>query len=181
MRLLLLGSPGAGKGTQAQVLSEKLGIPHISTGDLFRTNIGESTALGVSAKKFLDVGDLVPNAITNAMVKARIAEPDALNGFVLDGFPRTLDQAEALDGFLSDLDTKLDAAVCIHVDEDVVVKRMMSRGRSDDTEDVIRNRLRVYREESEPLLAFYRSQLLTVGGTGSVDHVSAQVLGALGR
>lgn len=181
MRLVLLGPPGAGKGTQAQLLSENLGVPHISTGDLFRANIGQSTALGVSAKKFLDAGDLVPNSITNAMVEARIADPDAADGFVLDGFPRTVDQAEALDGFLNDLHANLDAAVSFVIDDDVVVQRMLSRGRDDDTEDVIRNRLQIYHNEAEPLLAHYRAQLLTVGGVGQVDHVSAQVLSILGR
>lgn len=181
MRLVLLGPPGAGKGTQAQLLSKGLGVPHISTGDLFRANIGQSTALGASAKKFLDVGDLVPNSITNAMVKTRIAEPDVANGFVLDGFPRTVHQAEALAEFLDDLHAQLDAAVSFVIDDDVVVERMLSRGREDDTEDVIRNRLRVYHDEAEPLLAYYHAQLLTVDGVGQVDHVSAQVLNALSR
>ena len=115
MRIVLLGPPGAGKGTQAVLLSEKLGVPHISTGDLFRANIGQETALGLEAKKYLDAGDLVPSDITNRMVEARVAEPDAANGFVLDGFPRTVDQADALEDILAGLNTKLDAVLASSV------------------------------------------------------------------
>ncbi|HEY5854452.1 MAG TPA: adenylate kinase [Aldersonia sp.] len=181
MRIVLLGPPGAGKGTQAVLLSEKLGVPHISTGDLFRANIGQSTPLGLEAKKYLDAGDLVPSDITNRMVQARVAEPDAVNGFVLDGFPRTVDQAEALEQILADLDTKLDAVLCFVVDEDVVVERMLARGRADDSEDVIRNRLRVYKEETEPLLTHYDGLVVSVDGIGEVDEVNKRALQALGR
>ncbi|NLG54659.1 MAG: nucleoside monophosphate kinase, partial [Rhodococcus sp.] len=123
MRLVLLGPPGAGKGTQAAILSEKLGVPHISTGDLFRANIGQKTALGLEAKSYIDAGNLVPSEITNNMVKARVAEPDAKNGFLLDGFPRTVDQARALEAILAELNTKLDAVLSFVADEDVVVER----------------------------------------------------------
>ncbi|RZL71044.1 MAG: adenylate kinase [Rhodococcus sp. (in: high G+C Gram-positive bacteria)] len=181
MRLVLLGPPGAGKGTQAAILSEKLGVPHISTGDLFRANIGQSTPLGLEAKKYLDAGDLVPSEITNNMVKARVAEPDAANGFLLDGFPRTVDQAQALEAILTEQNTKLDAVLSFVVDEDVVVERMLARGRADDKEDVIRNRLRVYREETAPLLDHYKEQLVTVDALGEVDEVNARALGALGK
>ncbi|MCZ4582637.1 adenylate kinase [Rhodococcus opacus] len=181
MRLVLLGPPGAGKGTQAAILSEKLGVPHISTGDLFRANIGQATPLGLEAKKYLDAGDLVPSEITNNMVKARVAEPDAANGFLLDGFPRTVDQAQALEAILAELNTKLDAVLSFIVDEDVVVERMLSRGRADDKEDVIRNRLRVYREETAPLLDYYKDQLVTVDALGEVDEVNARALAALGK
>ncbi|MFZ2177076.1 MAG: adenylate kinase [Rhodococcus sp. (in: high G+C Gram-positive bacteria)] len=181
MRLVLLGPPGAGKGTQAAILSEKLGVPHISTGDLFRANIGQSTPLGLEAKKYLDAGDLVPSEITNNMVKARVAEPDAANGFLLDGFPRTVDQAQALEAILADLSTKLDAVLSFVVNEDIVVERMLARGRADDKEDVIRNRLRVYREETAPLLDYYKDQLLTVDALGEVDEVNARALAALGK
>ena len=181
MRLVLLGPPGAGKGTQAAILSEKLGVPHISTGDLFRANIGQQTALGMEAKKYLDAGELVPSEITNNMVKARVAEPDAANGFLLDGFPRTVDQAKALEAILSELDAKLDGVLSFVIDEDVVVERMLARGRADDTEDVIRNRMRVYREETAPLLDYYANSIVTVDAVGDVDEINARALAALGK
>jgi adenylate kinase len=181
VRLVLLGPPGAGKGTQAAILSEKLGVPHISTGDLFRANIGQQTALGLEAKKYLDAGDLVPSEITNNMVRARVSEPDAVNGFLLDGFPRTVDQAQALEGILGELNAKLDGVLAFEVEDDVVVERMLARGRADDTEDVIRNRMRVYREETAPLLDHYAGQIVTVDAVGEVDEVNARALAALGK
>jgi adenylate kinase len=181
VRIVLLGPPGAGKGTQAVLLSEKLGVPHISTGDLFRANIGQETPLGLEAKQYLDAGDLVPSEITNRMVEARVAEPDAANGFVLDGFPRTVDQADALEDILAALNTKLDAVLCFVVAEDVVVDRMLSRGRADDSEDVIRNRLKVYRDETAPLLDHYDGLVVTVDGVGGIDEVNARALRALGH
>ncbi|NKR48449.1 adenylate kinase [Rhodococcus hoagii] len=181
MRLVLLGPPGAGKGTQAAILSEKLGVPHISTGDLFRANIGQETPLGLEAKKYLDAGDLVPSEITNNMVKARVAEPDAANGFLLDGFPRTVDQAKALEDILEGLGAKLDGVLAFDVDDEVVVERMLARGRADDTEDVIRNRMRVYREETAPLLDYYAGQIVTVDAVGAVEEVNARALAALGK
>ncbi|MFE3293622.1 adenylate kinase [Rhodococcus sp. NPDC059234] len=181
MRLVLLGPPGAGKGTQAAILSEKLGVPHISTGDLFRANIGQQTALGLEAKKYLDAGDLVPSEITNNMVKARVSEPDAVNGFLLDGFPRTVDQAQALEDILAGLNAKLDGVLAFDVDDEVVVERMLARGRADDTEDVIRNRMRVYREETAPLLDHYAGSIVTVDAVGAVDEVNARALAALGK
>ncbi|MCA2210166.1 MULTISPECIES: adenylate kinase [Actinomycetes] len=181
MRVVLLGPPGAGKGTQAVLLSEKLGVPHISTGDLFRANISQQTALGREAQKYMDAGDLVPSDVTNRMVEARVAEPDAANGFVLDGYPRTVDQADALKKILEHHGTALDAVLCFVVAEDTVVERMLARGRADDTEDVIRNRLRVYREETEPLLEYYDGLVVTVDGLGEVDDVNARALKALGQ
>lgn len=181
MRLVLLGPPGAGKGTQAAILSEKLGVPHISTGDLFRANIGQKTALGIEAKSYIDAGNLVPSEITNNMVKARVAEPDAANGFLLDGFPRTVDQARALESILAELNTKLDAVLSFVVDEDVVVERMLARGREDDKEDIIRNRLQVYRDETAPLLEHYKDELVSVDAIGEVDEVNARALAALGK
>ncbi|MEV4240082.1 MULTISPECIES: adenylate kinase [unclassified Nocardia] len=181
MRLVLLGPPGAGKGTQADLLSDKLGVPHISTGDLFRTNISAQTPLGREAQKYIDAGDLVPSDVTNRMVEARVAEPDAANGFVLDGYPRTVDQADALEKILADMDKKLDAVLCFVVPEDTVVARMMARGRKDDNEDVIRNRLRVYREETEPLLEHYDGLVVSVDGVGEIDEVNARALRALGH
>ncbi|CAM4429755.1 adenylate kinase [Nocardia ninae] len=181
MRVVLLGPPGAGKGTQAVLLSEKLGVPHISTGDLFRANISQQTLLGREAQKYMDAGDLVPSDITNRMVEARVNEPDAANGFVLDGYPRTVDQADALEKILKDIDTKLDAVLCFVVAEDTVVERMLARGRADDNEGVIRNRLRVYREETEPLLEHYDGLVVSVDGVGEVDEVNARALRALGH
>ncbi len=181
MRLVLVGPPGAGKGTQAAILSEKLGVPHISTGDLFRANIGQQTALGLEAKKYMDAGELVPSEITNNMVKARIAEPDAVNGFLLDGFPRTVDQAKALEGMLVELGAELNGVLAFDVDDEVVVERMLARGRADDTEDVIRNRMRVYREETAPLLDHYREITVTVDAVGEIDEVNARALAALGK
>ncbi|WP_040774342.1 adenylate kinase [Nocardia pneumoniae] len=181
MRVVLLGPPGAGKGTQAVLLSEKLGVPHISTGDLFRANISQQTPLGREAQKYMDAGDLVPSDVTNRMVEARVNEPDAANGFVLDGYPRTVDQADALEKILKDMDTKLDAVLCFVVPEDTVVERMLARGRADDNEDVIRNRLRVYREETEPLLQHYDGLVVSVDGVGEVDDVNTRALRALGH
>ncbi|MET8871579.1 adenylate kinase [Nocardia sp. NPDC004604] len=181
MRLVLLGPPGAGKGTQADLLSDKLGVPHISTGDLFRTNISAQTPLGREAQKYINAGDLVPSDVTNRMVEARVAEPDAANGFVLDGYPRTVDQADALEKILADMDKKLDAVLCFVVPEETVVSRMMARGRADDNEDVIRNRLRVYREETEPLLEHYDGLVVSVDGVGEIDEVNARALRALGH
>ncbi|MBF6297665.1 adenylate kinase [Nocardia amamiensis] len=181
MRVVLLGPPGAGKGTQAVLLSEKLGVPHISTGDLFRANISQQTPLGREAQKYMDAGDLVPSDVTNRMVEARVNEPDAANGFVLDGYPRTVDQADALEKILKDMDTKLDAVLCFVVPEDTVVERMLARGRADDNEDVIRNRLRVYREETEPLLEHYDGLVVSVDGVGEVDDVNTRALRALGH
>lgn len=181
MRLVILGPPGAGKGTQAEMLSESLGIPHVSTGDLFRANISEGTSIGLEAKKYLDAGDLVPSQITVDMVKQRVQEPDATNGFILDGFPRSTEQADALTEILADLGTSLDAVLSFVVDEDVVVERMLARGRADDTEDVIRNRMRVYREETAPLLDYYAGQIVTVDAVGAVEEVNARALAALGK
>ena len=181
MRLVLLGPPGAGKGTQAELLSDQLGVPHISTGNLFRANISQQTPLGREAQKYLDAGDLVPSDVTNRMVASRIDEPDAADGFVLDGYPRTVDQAEALEKMLKESGRELSAVVSFEVADDVVVDRMLGRGREDDTEDVIRNRMRVYRDETAPLLQYYDRLVVPVDGVGEVDEVNARVLRALGR
>ncbi len=180
MRLVILGPPGAGKGTQAELLSEALGIPHISTGDLFRANISEGTAVGIEAKRYLDAGDLVPSEITVDMVRARVGEPDAAKGFILDGFPRSTEQADALKDILAKLDTGLDAVLSFVVDEDVVVERMMARGRADDTEEVIRNRMAVYTKETAPLLEYYGGEVKTIDAVGDVQDVHQRVLSALG-
>ncbi len=178
-RLVLVGPPGAGKGTQATALSEKLGIPHISTGDLFRKHIAEETELGQRVKHILDSGKLVPDEITNQMLVERLEQPDTGDGFLLDGYPRNIGQAELLSKVLADSDQKLDAVVQLQVDEDVLVQRLLARGRSDDNEDVIRHRQHVYQSETAPLLDYYRDLLVTVDGVGEVDEVTNRVLAAL--
>lgn len=178
-RLVLVGPPGAGKGTQATALSEKLGVPHISTGDLFRKNIAEETELGKQVKHILDSGGLVPDEITNQMLVARLEQSDTGDGFLLDGYPRNLGQAELLSKVLADSDQKLDVVVQLQVDEDHLVERLLARGRSDDNEDVIRHRQHVYQSETAPLLDYYRDLLVTVDGVGEVDEVTDRVLAAL--
>ncbi len=179
--MVLLGPPGAGKGTQAEKLVEKLGIPQISTGDLFRHNISNGTTLGLEAKKYLDAGDLVPATLTNALVDDRLNDEDVAGGFILDGFPRSVEQAEALRDMLAARNLKLDAVLEFRVSEDELLDRLKSRGRADDTEDVILNRMKVYRDETAPLLEYYSNELKTVEAVGSLDAVFARALRALGK
>ena len=181
MRIVLLGPPGAGKGTQAVKIAEKLGVPQISTGDLFRHNISTGTPLGVQAKEYLDAGDLVPASLTNALVDDRLNDADVADGFILDGFPRTVEQAEALHDMLERRNLTLDAVLEFRVPEEELVARRAGRGRADDTEDVIRNRFRVYRDETAPLLDYYTDELKTVDAVGDLDEVFNRALQSLGH
>ncbi|WP_243790105.1 adenylate kinase [Saccharopolyspora gloriosae] len=181
VRLVLVGPPGAGKGTQAAVLGERLAVPHISTGDLFRANIGNSTPLGQKAKSYMDAGELVPDEVTNEMVRERLAEPDAQDGFLLDGFPRTTPQADVLGDILADNGMELTAVLQFDVPEEELVRRMLDRGRSDDTEDVIRRRLAVYHSETAPLLDYYQAKVLKIDALGSVEDITDRALDALGQ
>jgi adenylate kinase len=181
VRVVLLGPPGAGKGTQAEKLAEKLGIPQISTGELFRNNIENGTKLGLEAKRYLDAGDLVPSELTNQLVDDRLDDPDAANGFILDGYPRSLEQAKALHEMLQRRGTDIDAVVEFRVSQDELLQRLKGRGRADDTDDVILNRMKVYRDETAPLLEYYSGELKTVDAVGTVDEVFARALQALGK
>jgi adenylate kinase len=181
----LIGAPGAGKGTQAEKLSAAFNIPAISTGDIFRHNVKNETELGKQAKAFMDRGEYVPDSLTNALVRDRLAQSDAGAGFLLDGYPRTAEQVTELDDILSEQGTKLDVVVQLTADTDEVVRRLLNRaieqGRADDTEDVIRRRLEVYEEQTAPLTSVYaaRQLLVTVDGLGEVAEVTDRILEAL--
>jgi adenylate kinase len=179
MRLVLLGPPGAGKGTQAKRLAEALGVLHLSTGDMFRAAIANGTPVGLQAKGFMDKGDLVPDEVVDALVAERLDQPDAAAGYILDGYPRTIAQANALSKLLADRQTPLDHVVCIDVEQEELVKRILARGqgRADDSEEVVRNRLVVYEEQTAPLINHYGAQgkLRRVDGHGSIDDVFARV------
>ena len=179
MRLVLVGPPGAGKGTQAEQMAKRLDVPHISTGDLFRANLRDETELGREAKRYMDAGDLVPDEVTVGMVCDRLGDADTAGGFILDGFPRNVAQAGSLEEILSDKGLELDAVVQFDVDDEVVVQRLLGRGRSDDNEDTIRNRQRVYREETAPLLDHYRDRLVTIDAVGEIDEITDRVFSAL--
>lgn len=184
-RLLIVGPPGAGKGTQASRLSENYGIPAIATGDIFRYNIKNETPLGVEVKAIVDAGDYVPDSLTNALVASRVEEEDALGGFLLDGYPRTLDQVAFLDELLAAKGQSLDAVIQLVADTDAVVARLRRRaveqGRTDDSEEAIRHRQEVYARETAPLITVYRDRglLVEVDGLGEIDDVATRIAEAL--
>jgi adenylate kinase len=213
VRLVLVGPPGAGKGTQAEFIAEHFGVPKISTGDIFRANVSGGTDLGRLAKKYMDAGDLVPDEVTNAMVRDRLAQPDAKEGFLLDGFPRNVAQANELNGILDDLGAPLSVVLELDVDFDEVVRRLSGRRtckkcghvwhveydppsvanicdkcggdlfqRDDDKPATVRHRLEVYREQTEPLIGFYRGleKLVVIDAIGAVEDVTERAIGALG-
>ncbi len=187
MHIVLVGPPGAGKGTQAVKIADALKVPHISTGEIFRANLAADTELGRKVERYLEAGEYVPDEVTNTMVAERLSEADAIGGFVLDGYPRTLAQVDALTAILSQVGSQLDKVIEITADTDELVARLLNRaleqGRADDTEDVIRRRMAVYAEQTEPLVQVYaeRGLLVEVDGMGSMDEVTARLLAAVGR
>ncbi|MGK2348830.1 adenylate kinase [Actinomyces sp. W5033] len=186
-RMVLLGPPGAGKGTQAARIAERLGIPAISTGDIFRANVAGATELGTLAKSYMDKGEYVPDSVTNAMVKDRIGQDDAAQGFLLDGYPRTEAQVHELEDMLASDGLALDVVLEITADSEVVVARLLKRAteqnRADDTEEVIRRRLEVYAEQTQPLAAIYADKglLVSVDGIGALDEVTDRIMTALAK
>ena len=208
MRLVLVGPPGAGKGTQAQFLAAHYSIPHISTGDIFRANLKASTPLGLQAKGYMDAGQLVPDEVTNEMVKDRLTHDDTANGFLLDGFPRNTVQAEVLRAFLAEKRTPLDAVLELAIANEIIIKRLSSRltckacgapaspdatacsscngelyQREDDKPEVIAKRLAVYEEQTAPIVHFYRTEglLITISADGEVSEITDRAITALGR
>ena len=208
MRLVLVGPPGAGKGTQAVLLAEHYSIPHISTGDIFRANLKAGTPLGQEAKSFMDRGELVPDSVTNAMVKDRLTHDDVANGFLLDGFPRNVVQAEVLRAILAEQKSPLDAVLELNIADSEIIERLSSRltcrgcgapapataqacaacggelyQREDDKAEVIARRLEVYNEQTAPIIAFYRGEglLITISATGAVSEITERATTALSR
>ncbi len=208
MRLILVGPPGAGKGTQAVHLAQHYSIPHISTGDIFRANLKEGTPLGLQAKGYMDKGELVPDSVTNAMVKDRLTHADTANGFLLDGFPRNVAQAEVLRAILAEKKTPIDAALELSIENSEIIKRLSSRRtcrgcgkvfpgqldkcdscggelyqRDDDKEEVIARRLEVYAEQTAPIIAFYRTEglLITIPAVGEVSEITGSAIRALSQ
>ncbi len=187
MHIVMLGAPGAGKGTQAKILEAKLGIPQISTGDLFRYNLKNETELGLLARSYMDKGELVPDDVTVKMVRDRFTQSDCADGAILDGFPRSPAQAEVLDTLLEGRDGRVDIVFLIDVEQEELIRRLLQRaeeqGRVDDTEDVIRNRMVVYQENTAPLIAFYedRGLLIRIDGERSVEAVNADLITEVAR
>jgi len=207
MRLVLVGPPGAGKGTQAQFLAAHYSIPHIATGDIFRSNLKAGTPLGIQAKSYMDRGELVPDSVTNEMVRERLLQDDLGNGFLLDGFPRNVMQAEVLRANLAEKSTPLTAVLELSIDNDEIISRLSSRRtcrdcglptvnnekcpncggevyqREDDKEEVIARRLEVYKEQTAPIISFYRNEglLITVSASGTIEEITMRAISALNR
>lgn len=212
MNLIMLGPPGAGKGTQAAMLAERLGIPHVASGDLFREALQAETEMGLTAKSYMERGDLVPDEVTIGMVRERLLKPDCDEGIILDGFPRTIEQVEALKGLLAEQGKTIDAALFIDASEEELVRRLSSRWtcrtcqaiynvisnppqekgrcdvcggklyqRADDEPETVRNRIRVYWDQTSPLIDYYRDEglLITMESEGGIDHVHEKIMGAL--
>lgn len=180
-RLIFLGPPGAGKGTQAQELAKTHAIPHISTGDILRVAVSQKTDLGLKAGAYMDAGDLVPDSLIMDMVRDRLIQTDTISGWLLDGFPRTVAQAMFLDQLLQDISQSCDSVINFDVPDEMLVQRLLGRGRKDDNEDVIRNRLGVYRKQTAPLIDFYqeRHMLVTIDGSQSIEEVAAELASAI--
>jgi adenylate kinase len=184
-RFLLIGPPGAGKGTQAALLANAYGIPAISTGDIFRANVKDETELGLQVKSIMERGEYVPDSLTNELIRDRLSQADSEAGFLLDGYPRTNDQVNELDDILSSQHRILDAVVLLVADPDELVRRLLKRaeeqGRTDDTEDIIRHRQNVYLEQTQPLIEIYssRSIVVEIDGLGQVGEVTERILNAL--
>jgi adenylate kinase len=185
MRIVLLGPPGSGKGTQAARLKNLLNVPHISTGDLLRAAVKAGTPLGLKAKAAMDAGELVSDELMLGLIEERLGQDDIANGYILDGYPRNLAQAEALDQVLARIKQPVDKALALTVDEEQIVQRLAKRaaeeGRSDDTEEVVRNRLGVYREQTAPVTGYYaeRGLLVEVDGMGTIEEISQRLLDAI--
>ena len=187
MRCVLVGPPGAGKGTQAQFLAAHYSIPHISTGDIFRANLKAGTDIGNQAKSFMDRGELVPDSVTNEMVKDRLTHDDVANGFLLDGFPRNVAQAEVLRAILAEKKTPLHAVLEFSLADEEIIARLLQRAeiekREDDKEDVIKRRLEVYAEQTAPIISFYRNEglLISISAVGNIEDITANAISALSR
>jgi adenylate kinase len=187
MRIVFMGPPGAGKGTQAKIICERYGIPQISTGEILRAAVKNGTEMGKKAAEFMNAGGLVPDSVVIGIVKDRIKEPDAKPGYVLDGFPRTIEQADALKAMLAEVGTPLQCALDLEVRDQVLIDRLLDRarkeGRPDDTEPVIKSRLATYHAQTKPLIEYYRKEniLSEVAGEGALDEITARIIAVLDR